>query len=166
MDHHDPGAAGPRRARRRHASARRGRGAVWLLAGGGATALGLAAALLAGGLGKSGGTRSPVDGGAEGPPSMIQADPTDGTSNTSGAAGGAASGSSSGSSSGGGATSVPGGPTSAPAPSAKSTATAAPSGTATTTPDASPTAEPSATASAGWGPGKPGKGRGGTKRPK
>ncbi|MEU0401466.1 hypothetical protein ABZ318_14715 [Streptomyces sp. NPDC006197] len=176
MDHHDPGAAGvpgaagmpgtagPRRDRRRHASARRGRGPVWLLAGGGATVLGLAAALLAGGLGKSGGARSPVDDGADGPPSMIQADPSDGTSDTSGAAGAAASGGSSG----GGATSVPGVRTSAPAPSAKTTAGAAPSETATTAPDASPTAGSSVTdtASADVRTEKPGKGRGGSKRPR
>ncbi|MEU6621837.1 hypothetical protein ABZ926_13825 [Streptomyces litmocidini] len=170
MDHHDPGAAGaagapgtagPRRGRRRHAPARRARGPVWLIAGGGVTVLGLAAALLAGGLGKSGGTRSPVDDGADGPPSMIQADPSDGTSDTSGAAGAAASGSS-----GGGATSVPGVRTSAPAPSVKTTAGAAPSGSATTAPDASPTAGPSVTSSAAGKTEKPGKGRGGSRRPK
>ncbi|MFF9848932.1 hypothetical protein [Streptomyces litmocidini] len=159
MDHHDPGAAGPRRGRRRHAPARRGRGPVWLIAGGGVTVLGLAAALLAGGLGKSGGTRSPVDDGTDGPPAMIQADPSDGTSGTSGTAEAGASGSS-----GDGATAVPGVRTSATAPTAKTTAVAAPSEAAATAPDASPTPGPTATASADGRPVKPGKGRGGSKR--
>ncbi|WP_369146208.1 hypothetical protein [Streptomyces sp. R44] len=157
MSHHDPGAAAPRRARRRHAPARRGRGAVWLLAGGCVTVLGLAAALLTGGLGKSGGTRSPADDGADGPPAMIQADPSEGTSDTSGTGNFGAPGSS-----GGGATSVPGGTHPSVSPSVKTTVTAAPSGSATTAP---PTADPSATASADR-LGKPGKGRGATKRPR
>ncbi|AJF67030.1 hypothetical protein [Streptomyces vietnamensis] len=161
MSHHDPGAAGPRRARRRHAPARRGRGAVWLLAGGGVTVLGLAAALLAGGLGKGGGPRPSVEGGADGPPAMIQADPSDGTSG----------GSDSSTSSGGGATSVPGGTHPSASPLAKTTATVAPSGTATAAPAssaASPTAGPSATATVpdGGRPTKPGKGRGASKRPR
>ncbi|GGY04269.1 hypothetical protein GCM10010299_04160 [Streptomyces tanashiensis] len=155
MSHHDPGAAGPRRARRRHAPARRGRGAVWLLAGGAVTVLGLAATLLGGGLGKSGGTRSSDEGGADGPPAMIQADPSDGTPGTASAA---ASAPGSTGSSGGGATAVPG-----TDPSAKTTATAAPSGAATTAP---PTASPSATAQDDGRAGKPGKGRGAAKRPR
>ncbi|MFF0472515.1 hypothetical protein [Streptomyces sp. NPDC004284] len=161
MSHHDSGASGPRRARRRHAPARRGRGAVWLFAGGGVTVLGLAAALLAGGLGKSGGSRPPVEGGADGPPAMIQADPSDGTSGTSGS-------SASPGTPGGGATSVPGGTNPSASPTAKTKATAAPSGAATAAPGTSPTAAPSATATApdGGRPGKPGKGRGATKRPR
>lgn len=154
MSHHDPGAPGPRRARRRHAPARRGRGAVWLLAGGGATVLGLAAALVAGGLGKSGGSRPPVEGGADGPPAMIQADPSDGTSDSSGPS--ASPGSS------GGATSVPGGTAPSASPPAKTGAAAAPSGSATTAPDA----RPSATAPDGDRPGKPGKGRGLGRKPR
>ncbi|WP_426365841.1 hypothetical protein [Streptomyces sp. E-08] len=158
MSHHDAGAAGPRRARRRHAPARRGAGAVWLLAGGGVTVLGLAAALLAGGLGKSGGTRSPAEGGADGPPAMIQADPSDGTPGTSGA------GASGAPAAPGGATSVPGGGTGTP--SVKTTATAAPSGSTTPAIDASRTPSPAATAPSADGgrPGKPGKGRGAAKR--
>ncbi|MEU1225005.1 hypothetical protein [Streptomyces sp. NPDC005828] len=158
MSHHDPGAAGPRRARRRHASARRGRGAVWLLAGGGVTVLGLAGALLAGGLGKSGGTRSLVDDGADGPPALIQSDPSEGTSGTSGTPGTSGS-------PGGGATSVPG-RTGTTAPTVKTTATTAPSGAATTAPDTGPTARPSATAPDDTRPVKPGKGRGSGRRPR
>ncbi|MFD8210799.1 hypothetical protein ACFV2S_30910 [Streptomyces sp. NPDC059695] len=162
MSHHDPGAAGPRRARRRHAPARRGRGALWLLAGGGATVLGLAAALLAGGLGTGGGTRSPAEGGADGPPVMIQADPSDGTPGTPGEG---ASGTSA----------VPVGDGSAPGgrtgtPSVKTTATAAPSGSTPPVPDAPRTSPPAATASPtapdAERPGKPGKGRGAGKRPR
>ncbi|MFI2733045.1 hypothetical protein [Streptomyces sp. NPDC018711] len=157
MSHHDPGASGPRRARRRHAPARRGRGAVWLLAGGGATVLGLAAALLAGGLGKSGGSRPPVEGGADGPPAMIQADPSDGTPDSSGS-------SASPGSSGGGATSVPGGASPSPSPTATTKGTAAPSGAATTAPDAQPSA--TATTPDGDRPDKPGKGRGVGRKPR
>ncbi|MFF5281523.1 hypothetical protein [Streptomyces sp. NPDC012756] len=152
MSHHDPGAAGPRRARRRHASARRGRGAVWLLAGGGVTVLGLAGALLAGGLGKSGGTRSPADDGADGPPALIQSDPSADPSGTSG-------------SPGGGATSVPG-RTGTTAPAVKTTATTTPSGAATTAPDATSPAAPTATTPDDTRPVKPGKGRGSGRRPR
>ncbi|MER7533278.1 hypothetical protein ABTX77_00635 [Streptomyces sp. NPDC097704] len=155
MSHHDPGAAGPRRARRRHAPARRGRGPVWLIAGGGVTVLGLAAALLAGGLGKSGGTRPPVDDGADGPPAMIQADPSGPSADPSGTSG----------SPGGGATSVPG-RTGTTAPTVKTTATTAPSGAATTAPAAAPTAAPTATTPDGTQPVKPGKGRGSGRRPR
>ncbi|MFE0648845.1 hypothetical protein ACFVZH_09695 [Streptomyces sp. NPDC059534] len=74
MSQHDPGAAGPRRGRRRHAPARRGRGPVWLIAAGGVGLLGLGAALFSGGSGPRGG--SPADGGPGGPPALIQGDPS------------------------------------------------------------------------------------------
>ncbi|MEU1862382.1 hypothetical protein [Streptomyces gardneri] len=160
MSQHDPGAAGSRRARRRHAPARRARGPVWLLAAGGVAVLGAAAALLSGGSGTKGGTGSP-EGGSGGPPALIQADPTDAAETTRTPEPSGPGGSGSGVTA---AVTVPGrtGPT-ATDKGPKETATAAPSGSATAGPGASPTAEAPVTTDH---PGKPGRGRGATKRPK
>ncbi|MFB7357745.1 hypothetical protein [Streptomyces gardneri] len=162
MSQHDPGAAGSRRARRRHAPARRARGPVWLLAAGGVAVLGAAAALLSGGSGTKGGTGSP-EGGSGGPPALIQADPTDAAETTRTPEPSGPGGSGSGVTA---AVTVPApgrtGPT-ATDKGPKETATAAPSGSATAGPGASPTAEAPVTTDH---PGKPGRGRGATKRPK
>ncbi|MEV8589961.1 hypothetical protein AB0424_23805 [Streptomyces sp. NPDC051180] len=72
MSQQDPGAAAPRRGRRRHAPVRRGPGPGWLIAAGGVGLLGLGAVLFTGGSGPRGG--SPADGGSGGPPALIQGD--------------------------------------------------------------------------------------------
>ncbi|MFJ4218671.1 hypothetical protein ACIP27_38915, partial [Streptomyces hydrogenans] len=72
MSFEDPARAP--RGRRRHASARRGRGVVWLAAAGGIAVLGLGAAALTGGGGARGPAERDADGG--GLPTLIQADPT------------------------------------------------------------------------------------------
>ncbi|MFH8728273.1 hypothetical protein [Streptomyces termitum] len=67
--------AGP--PRRRHASARRGPGARWPLAAGGAAVLGLGALLLTGGSGGSGTPRPPADHEpVGGPPALIRTEPS------------------------------------------------------------------------------------------
>ncbi|MFB6834876.1 hypothetical protein [Streptomyces hydrogenans] len=144
MSFEDPARAP--RGRRRHASARRGRGVVWLAAAGGIAVLGLGAAALTGG-----GARGPAERDADGGglPTLIQADPTaSGTtpepdsppSRTAGPA----------------ATGRPG------ATATASSATPSPSGSAPAAPSASstPSAEPVPDASDATRSAKPGRGRG------
>ncbi|MFF2775754.1 hypothetical protein ACFVU3_12665 [Streptomyces sp. NPDC058052] len=134
------------RGRRRHASARRGRGAVWLVAVGGAAVLGLGAVALTGGGSKRPAERE-ADGG--GLPALIQADPTEsGTTPPDPSRG----------------TSRP----AAPAPSAARTTrpgTPAPTSSAPAPPEATaPTAAPAT--SGGTPADKPGRGRGNGKGPR
>ncbi|MFB7581207.1 hypothetical protein ACFWG5_15240 [Streptomyces hydrogenans] len=144
MSFEDPARAP--RGRRRHASARRGRGVVWLAAAGGIAVLGLGAAALTGG-----GARGPAERDADGGglPTLIQADPTaSGTtpepdsppSRTAGPA----------------ATGRPG------ATATASSARPSPSGSAPAAPSASstPSAEPVPDASDATRSAKPGRGRG------
>ncbi|MFE3127207.1 hypothetical protein ACFXHD_27715 [Streptomyces hydrogenans] len=144
MSFEDPARAP--RGRRRHASARRGRGVVWLAAAGGIAVLGLGAAALTGG-----GARGPAERDADGGglPTLIQADPTaSGTtpepdsppSRTVGPA----------------ATGRPG------ATATASSARPSPSGSAPAAPSASstPSAEPVPDASDATRSAKPGRGRG------
>ncbi|MFF9338573.1 MULTISPECIES: hypothetical protein [unclassified Streptomyces] len=143
----------PVRGRRRHASARRGRGAVWLVAVGGAAVLGLGAVALTGG----GGAKRPAERDADGGglPALIQADPE-----RSGAA--PAPDPSRGAS----RPAAPGPSTARPSPSGPpSAAPSEPSATAAPPTEAAPAAAP--TASGGTGtPGKPGRGRGNGKGPR
>jgi hypothetical protein len=76
MSEEDHRAAGAPGRRRRHASARRGAGARWVLAGGGVVGLGLLVAVVAGAFraGETGGSSSGDDG-HPGLPALIQADP-------------------------------------------------------------------------------------------
>ncbi|MCM1944185.1 MULTISPECIES: hypothetical protein [Streptomyces] len=145
MSFEDPARAP--RGRRRHASARRGRGVVWLAAAGGIAVLGLGAVALTGGGGARGPAERDADGG--GLPTLIQADPTaSGTtpepdsppSRTAGPA----------------ATGRPG------ATATASSATPSPSGSAPAAPSASstPSAEPVPDASDATRSAKPGRGRG------
>ncbi|MFD4158647.1 hypothetical protein ACFWR4_38575 [Streptomyces hydrogenans] len=144
MSFEDPARAP--RGRRRHASARRGRGVVWLAAAGGIAVLGLGAVALTGG-----GARGPAERDADGGglPTLIQADPTaSGTtpepdsppSRTAGPA----------------ATGRPG------ATATASSARPSPSGSAPAAPSASstPSAEPVPDASDATRSAKPGRGRG------
>ncbi|MEU5218829.1 hypothetical protein AB0G79_21890 [Streptomyces sp. NPDC020807] len=164
MSKHDPQAPGTRSARRRHASTRRGRGPVWLLAAGGVAVFGVAAAVFSAGSGTKGGSGSTDGGGTDGPPALIQADPSD-PAGSSGTPGPGEPTRSSGT--GGGetpsASASPRGSTSPSAPAGTPTATVAPSGAPTAAPTGGPTAEPTATEA---GPSHPGKGRGATKRPR
>ncbi|GHJ94899.1 hypothetical protein SNE510_44180 [Streptomyces sp. NE5-10] len=144
MSFEDPARAP--RGRRRHASARRGRGVVWLAAAGGIAVLGLGAAALTGG-----GARGPAERDADGGglPTLIQADPT-----------------------ANGTTPEPDSPpsrtaTAGPAVTGRPTATASsatpsPSGSAPAAPSASstPSAEPVPDASDATRSAKPGRGRG------
>ncbi|WP_282696924.1 hypothetical protein [Streptomyces sp. CC208A] len=112
--------------RRRHASARRGRGALWLAVAGGVAVLGLGAAALSGG---SGGTRGPAEREREGAglPTLIQPgapSPSDGSEPP--------------------ATAGPG-RTADATPSASETSSASPTPPAPETPSAPATALPSAT---------------------
>lgn len=142
MSFEDPARAP--RGRRRHASARRGRGAVWLVAVGGAAVLGLGAVALTGG----GGAKRPAERGAErgGLPALIQTGPK--ASGTTQAP-------------------APSRGTSGPAGLAPSTArpsapaSATPSATTAPATETAPTATPTPTAT-----GKPGRGRGNGKGPR
>ncbi|MFB7276604.1 hypothetical protein ACFCZV_05805 [Streptomyces hydrogenans] len=146
MSFEDPARAP--RGRRRHASARRGRGMVWLAAAGGIAVLGLGAAALTGG-----GARGPAerDGNGGGLPTLIQADPT-------------ASGATPDPDSSPGRTDGPDAATGRPAAATAtaSTATPSPSGSAPAAPSATPTpsAEPVPDASDATRSAKPGRGRG------
>ncbi|MFE5792871.1 hypothetical protein ACFQ8C_09860 [Streptomyces sp. NPDC056503] len=148
MSFEDPDRRAP--GRRRHASARRGRGAVWLVAAGGAAVLGLGAVALTGG-----GTKRPADReGGGGLPALIQAVPTE---------------------SGTAPTPAPSRSASRPAAPGRSTAPGAvasrPPTTAPSEPAAPVTPEETAPAavptdSGGTATGKPGRGRGNGKGPR
>ncbi|MGW6392782.1 hypothetical protein ACWFR1_20230 [Streptomyces sp. NPDC055103] len=163
MSQHESGAAGPRRDRRRHAPARRGRGPVWLIAVGGVTVLGAAVALLSGGSGTKGGTGSP-DGGSDGPPALIQPDPAD--PSASGDGQGRSSGPSDAGSGGAGEGAPSGSPGESASPSTPAgdeEPTAAPSGSGTAAPDAGTGTETTPTGDQST---RPGKGRGPSRRPR
>ncbi|MFE1345231.1 hypothetical protein [Streptomyces sp. NPDC058757] len=142
----------PARGRRRHASARRGRGA-WLLAVGGAAVLGLGAVALTGG----GGTKRPAERDADGGglPALIQADPErSGTDPAPEPSRDASRPTATGP--------AKARPTASAAPTA---APSEPSAAAAPSTEAAPAAAP--TASGGTAaPGKPGRGRGNGKGPR
>ncbi|MFE6226505.1 hypothetical protein [Streptomyces sp. NPDC057854] len=134
----------PARGRRRHASARRGRGALWLVAAGGAAVLGLGAVALTGG---GGGPKRPAERGTgDGLPALIQADPAQDATTPAADPG----------------TSRP----AAPAPTAPATAsgpaTTAPPPSASSAPAPAETTAPSAAPTRPAAPAtdRPGKGRG------
>ncbi|MGA5062810.1 hypothetical protein ACPB9E_03380 [Streptomyces exfoliatus] len=160
MSHHVSGAAAPRPGRRRHAPARRGRAGVWLLAACGVAVLGIGAALLAGG-GGDGGTGSPDGGANDGPPALIQADPTVGP----GASGSPEPTGADGRETGGDGTSGtdPSASPTASEPGPSTEPSGAGDGTTTDPATAVPTGDASAD---GDQQDKPGRGRGQTKRPR
>ncbi|MFG3193605.1 hypothetical protein [Streptomyces omiyaensis] len=139
------------RGRRRHASVRRGRGAVWLAAVGGAAVLGLGAVALTGGGGSKRPAERETDGG--GLPALIRADPAE-------------SGTTPPAPSRGAILPPAPAPSTAPAPGPSSSAPSAPSGPSAPAPAGAtdPTAAP---APSGDTPAdKPGRGRGNGKGPR